>query len=246
MKNKDPNNFYDKNGYVVLKNFFKKNLIRTVFDDLVSNHDEILKLLNNHEKKGLINKKDFAVDNKKIKYLKNAQNYFNSIKFLCSTDLNIIVQELLGKNSYLELIELHQKYPGGSSTPPHQDNFYFCLKKGLSLTAYIPLNSQSYKNGALGVLPKSHKKEFVHHPSDNIGFSSGIDLTDKQKKKIEYYNLKSGDLSLHHCNIIHLAPKNISNKIRVNLAFRFKSINDRIDLNKKKKYQLFLAKSRRI
>ena len=147
---------------------------------------------------------------------------------------------------YLDAVELHQKMPGASLTPPHQDNFYFCLENGKSLTAYIPLNEQSQTNGGLAVLPKSHLSDFPHYKSDVVGFSSGIE----EKYLVDFdhsdYVLKLGDFSLHHCNIVHLAPPNDSKIPRVNIALRFRGVEDSVSKEKYARYLNFANKSTRI
>ena len=135
---------------------------------------------------------------------------------------------------------------GTTHTPPHQDNFYFCLEKGKALTAYIPLNKQSKRNGALAVIPKSHLIDFDHHQSDVVGFSSGINKEDLTDYEIDNYELEAGDISFHHCNIVHLAPPNTSGNPRTSIAIRFKGMSDRICQKKLERYKEFANKSKRI
>ena len=75
---------------------------------------------------------------------------FSSINKLITSKVHKFAEEII-KEVYLDAVELHQKLTG-ALTPPHQDNFYFCLKNGKSTTAYIPLNEQSEANGGLAVM----------------------------------------------------------------------------------------------
>ena len=59
------------------------------------------------------------------------------------------------------------------------------------------------------------------------------------------YSLYPGDLSIHHCNIVHFAPPNTSKNPRISVAVRFQSQKDYIDKNKEKVYRTFLKKSKR-
>ena len=108
---------------------------------------------------------------------------------------------MIGESVFVEVIELHQKYPGTSKTPPHQDNFYFCLKNAKSLTAYIPLNEQTKENGGLAVVPKTHNLDLEHYSSKVTGFSSGIKLTDEQKHTYTIIPLRQG---IYLCTIVIL------------------------------------------
>lgn len=237
---------YDDLGYLIKKNFFEKSLIESIFNELVNENTSVKNKLTDFVSSNLVDSKDIAIENDNIKYLKNPQFYFKSINKLLQSSLLILTENLIGQNIHVDVIELHQKYPGASETPPHQDNFYFCLEKGESLTAYIPLNEQNYQNGALAVLPGSHKYDLDHNSSEVPGFSSGVELSNEQNNHIDYYSLKAGDLSIHHCNIVHLAPPNVSKTPRINIAIRLRSFNDRIDLKRQEKYIKFRESSVRI
>lgn len=110
----------------------------------------------------------------------------------------------------------------------------------------ICVNDQSFENGALAVLPESHMFDLDHNPSKVPGFSSGVVLTNDQKDKSDYYSLKAGDLFLHHCNIVHFAPPNLSEIPHINIAMRFRSLDDTIDAKRFEKYKKFLDSSVRI
>ena len=180
-----------------------------------------------------------------LKYLKNANLFFPVLNKLISSNLHRVISDLLDDDVFIQTVELHQKFPGASETPPHQDNFYFCLKHGRSVTAYIPLNAQTKDNGGLAVIPGSHFETLDHKSSKVIGFSSGITMTHELEKRVTHYTLVPGDLSVHHCNIIHLAPSNSSNVPRVNVAIRFQSISEEIDHERVMTYQAFLDQSTR-
>ena len=132
----------------------------------------------------------------------------------------------------------HNKIPGSSATPPHQDNFYWCRKPKKALTAYIALNPQSSKNGGISYFLKSHKfKTFNHKSSNVIAFSSYID--DKILNKGKFFTpvLSSGDVVFHHCNIIHKAARNKHfSKERKALALAIYSYKSKLDKKLQKKY----------
>ena len=239
--------FFEEQGYLIKTNFFTdKTDILACFDEISSNNLEVVEMLQNISKSPIFDKKTFAIESGNLKYLANANIFFKSINKLITSRVQSFAENLLDEDVYLDAVELHQKIPGASLTPPHQDNFYFCLKNGKSLTAYIPLNEQSKKNGALSVFPKSHLNDFPHYQSDVVGFSSGIELNCLADFDSSDYILKPGDLSLHHCNIVHSAPPNNSDKPRVNIALRFKGVSDRISKKKYSRYINFANQSKRI
>jgi len=235
-------------GYLILRSFFDANEIahmyKTIRQDEVSTLSKIKNLLEIEQ----FDKSDVAIEANSFKYLKHANFWFKDISKLINLSLMRRVGEIIGENNYITRLELHQKFPGISGTPPHQDNFYFGLDldKNLALTAYIALNNQTEQQGGLGFYRGSHLKTYNHHKSSAIGFSSGINKDDL--KELDFYNpnFSAGDVVLHHCNIVHEAATNDSLITRSNIAIRFYPSNPQYDIELKRKYQEFLSQSSRV
>ena len=96
------------------------------------------------------------------------------------------------------------------------------------------------------MLPESHNRDFDHFASSVAGFSSGCQLTEEQQARVHHYKLEQGDVSVHHCNIVHMAASNSSDTPRVNIAVRFRATNEKIDPVRQSKYDSFRAASRRV
>jgi ectoine hydroxylase-related dioxygenase (phytanoyl-CoA dioxygenase family) len=243
MKVSDLENLF-KYGFVHLPSFFDKKLIDNIKREIISKEK---KIVNELIKDKSFNKLNYGIENNSLKYLNNSNFWFQNIKFLINKPFFNILNKLIKFNFYIDNIELHQKKPGTSITPPHQDNFYFGLdlKKNFALTAYIALNNQNKKMGNLGFYPKSNHKNFIHHPSNVIGFSSGINPNDLKDETPFIPSLKAGDLIIHHCNIVHFAKKNIFNRPRINLAIRIMPTHPKNNDYLKKIYNEFKLKSKR-
>ena len=233
-----------KNGFIYLPNFYDKQLIDNAKQEIISKEKEIVDKIVDKT----FNKFDYGIENNSFKYLNHVNFWFKNTNVLINKSLFNILNSLINFNFYLDRIELHQKKPGTSITPPHQDNFYFGLdlKKNFALTAYVALNDQNDEMGSLGFYPGSNHENFNHHPSNVIGFSSGIDVKDLKDKIPINPILKAGDLLIHHCNIVHFAKKNISNIPRMNIALRIMPTNPKNDNYLKKIYNEFKIKSKRI
>jgi ectoine hydroxylase-related dioxygenase (phytanoyl-CoA dioxygenase family) len=244
--NLDATKNYQADGYLIIKNYLDSLRVEDAFGEVLGKHDQVLELILKMLDVNLMDKGDFSVENGKIRYLKFANVYFKTINSLIDTNLNLLAANLLGEKAFVDGVELHQKYPGSSGTPPHQDNFYFCLQDAKALTVYIPLNHQTKKNGALAVLPGSHRIDFDHFSSSVPGFSSGCELTEEQEAGVFHYTLKQGDVSVHHCNIVHMAASNSSETPRINVAVRFRAVNEKIDPIRKIKYDSFKNSSTRV
>ena len=234
-------------GYLILRSFFDANDIAHIYDVLRQDEVSIISKIKNLLKNGQFDKSDVAIEANSFKYLKNADYWFNDISKLINLRLMARVGKLIGDNNYVNRLELHQKFPGVSGTPPHQDNFYFNLdlEKNIACTAYIALNEQTEEQGGLGFYPGSHLKSFNHHKSSAIGFSSGINKADLKGLKLYTPNFFPGDVILHHCNIVHEAKANNALKIRSNIAIRFYPSNPQYDIEQRMKYQDFLSQSSR-
>jgi len=223
---------FDRNGILVVKNLVPKNIIK-----------DCLKDLKNFKKYNLAkSKKHIVFDRYKshnyIKYFQYLNFYLNSFNVFLNSKILEISSQLLSDKTYFLNMNYHNKIPGGSETPPHQDNFYWCRKPKKALTAYIALNPQSYKNGGISYLLKSHKLKTFDHKSSNVkAFSSYID--DKFLKKKFFFTpvLSAGDVVFHHCNIIHKASRNNhTSKERKALALAIYAYNSKLDKEFLKKY----------
>lgn len=120
---------------------------------------------------------------------------------------------LLGEPAQAEFPEWFDKPPGEEApTPPHQDNYYFCLKPPSVLTMWMALDRVNTENGCIRYVRGSHRKGIRPHGRSSIlGFSQGIQDYGDADRELEFYtDLEPGDVIVHHGNMIHLASPNKS------------------------------------
>lgn len=105
-------------------------------------------------------------------------------------------------------------------TPPHQDNYYFCLRPASVCTIWMALDKVDDENGCLRYVKGSHLRGIRPHNRSNIlGFSQGItDYGDADRELEVKAHLEPGDVTVHHGNTIHRADANTS-KTRNRRAF---------------------------
>jgi phytanoyl-CoA hydroxylase len=109
--------------------------------------------------------------------------------------------------------EWFNKPPGtGHITPPHQDNYYFCLAPPRVVTIWMALDAVDDENGCLRYVAGSHQRGIrPHGRSQVLGFSQGIlDYTDEDRASEVPIHLQPGDVVAHHGNTIHRADANRS------------------------------------
>ena len=107
----------------------------------------------------------------------------------------------------------------------HQDSTYWGLSRPDVVTAWVALTSSSRSNGAMQVIPGSHRSEQIPHrdtyAANNLltrGQEIAVDVDSRRAHTIE---LEPGEMSLHHVRIIHGSPPNSSSERRIGFAIRY-------------------------
>ncbi len=124
-----------------------------------------------------------------------------------------LASDLLGEDCDVQQPEWFNKPPGTKhATPPHQDNYYFCLRPPSVVTLWLALDPVDTENGCLRYVPGSHQHEIRDHSATKVmGFSQGIvDYSDADREQEVTIQLAPGDLVAHHGKTIHRAEANQS------------------------------------
>jgi phytanoyl-CoA hydroxylase len=124
-----------------------------------------------------------------------------------------LASELIGEESHAQEPEWFNKPPGTDHrTPPHQDNYYFCLRPANVATLWLALDPVDADNGCLRYVAGSHQHDIRPHGRTAIlGFSQGItDFDEDDVQREVAMNLQPGDLVAHHGETIHRADANQS------------------------------------
>ena len=117
-------------------------------------------------------------------------------------------------------------------TPPHQDNYYFCLVPANVVTIWLALDDVDAENGCLRYVDGSHRHGFrAHSKSQILGFSQGIsDYSHEDFSREVAVCLRPGDAVAHHGMTIHRADANLSaTRHRRSFAMVFKGASCRRD-----------------
>jgi len=107
----------------------------------------------------------------------------------------------------------------------HQDSTYWGLSKPDVVTAWVALSPSNLGNGAMEVIPGSHKLDQIPHRDTfdrhNLltrGQEVAVDVDAKRAVALE---LKAGEMSLHHVRLVHGSPPNPSDDRRIGFAIRY-------------------------
>jgi len=156
-----------------------------------------------------------------------------------------LAEGLLGERAAAEQPEWFSKPPGTNHvTPPHQDNFYFCLTPPQVITIWLALDPVDAENGCLRYVRGSHKQGYRNHARSKIlGFSQGItDYTPDDFTREVAILLQPGDAVAHYGMTIHRADANLSaTHHRRSFAIVYKGESCRRD---EAAYERYLASAR--
>jgi len=100
----------------------------------------------------------------------------------------------------------------------HQDHFY--VKGDVNtITAWIPLQETTFKEGCLMVMPGSHVDGPIPH--DVHVLKKKYYPSDIFARDVRYMEMKRGDVLFFHSCLLHSSGNNISNTIRFSIQARF-------------------------
>jgi non-heme Fe2+,alpha-ketoglutarate-dependent halogenase len=107
----------------------------------------------------------------------------------------------------------------------HQDSTYWGLDPADVITAWIAFSDSNAANGAMRVIPGTHKMDQVSHRDtfspDNL-LSRGQEIeVDVDEREAQMLELKAGEMSLHHVRLIHGSDPNPSDTRRIGYAIRY-------------------------
>ncbi len=220
---------YDQEGFVVVRGFLAGGELQT----LIANLDRYIRDV----VPGLPDGDAFYDDKTRPETLKQL-NRIEQDDFFAEYRTNAqwreLAEVLLGESTKpTRGAEWFNKPPRTNHpTPPHQDNFYFCLSPPQVLTMWLALDEVDEENGCLRYVRGSHRLGLrAHQRTTTLGFSQGIPNygADDYANEVAI-SAKPGDLLVHHGNTIHRADPNRSpTRHRRSFAMVFEGISCRRD-----------------
>jgi non-heme Fe2+,alpha-ketoglutarate-dependent halogenase len=107
----------------------------------------------------------------------------------------------------------------------HQDSTYWGLDPADVVTAWVALTDSTAANGAMRVVPGTHKLDQVPHrdtfrPENLLSRGQEI-LVDVDERDAAMLQLSAGEMSLHHVRLIHGSDPNPSQMRRIGFAIRY-------------------------
>jgi ectoine hydroxylase-related dioxygenase (phytanoyl-CoA dioxygenase family) len=133
-----------------------------------------------------------------------------------------ILQALLGSDSVrLHGSKINMKSPaGGAPVEWHQDWAFYPHTNDDVLAVGVMLEDCTMENGAMLMIPGSHKGEVFDHHSDGY-FAGAMDPAAFDISKAAHCVGWAGSVSFHHVRTIHGSAENLSDKPRTLLLYEF-------------------------
>lgn len=107
----------------------------------------------------------------------------------------------------------------------HQDSTYWGLDPADVITAWVAFSDSNAENGAMRVIPGTHKMDQVPHQdtfsAENLLTRGQEIMVDVDARQAVMMPLRAGEMSLHHVRLIHGSDPNPSDTRRVGFAIRY-------------------------
>jgi phytanoyl-CoA hydroxylase len=199
---------YDRDGFVVVRQLLSSDEFAELQRELDRYIREVVPTLPDSD--AFFDDKSRPETLKQMQHMQNDpffREYVNHPKW------KSLAETLIGEPATCETPEWFNKPPETNHvTPPHQDNYYFCLAPPNVVTIWLALDNVDDENGCLRYVPGSHIPPIRSHNRSNVlGFSQGItDYGDSDRAAEVRVHLQPGDVTAHHGNTIHRADANRS------------------------------------
>lgn len=157
------------------------------------------------------------------------------------------VEQLLEVPFYMWASNFFIKEPHTKETVDwHQDSYYWPLDPKESVTVWIAFDDVDVENGAMQVIPSSHKVGIVNHirkESDSV-LSLVADTSQFNLEDVETLSLKKGSISIHDDKLMHCSPSNPSNRRRAGFTIRFSPDHVACDLTINPNFNVYPARGK--
>ncbi|HIP51513.1 MAG TPA: phytanoyl-CoA dioxygenase family protein [Campylobacterales bacterium] len=229
---------FDKNGFLVLRNFLEKEECQAILDVALvhlKHKVEPIESEIDYDAKSEENRKDDinynSIENKKFLTVRRLrQVYDRDILFknwMENKKIRPILKQLLHDEVVLATAHhnsIMTKMPKASKeTSWHQDRRYWSYSDDNLVSVWLALGDENSHNGVLEFIPSSHKMYFTE---EQFGKKEYFSLNCEKNLLLietkESRDLKSGDVLIFHCKLLHRANKNSTSKPKISFVYTVK------------------------
>lgn len=115
-----------------------------------------------------------------------------------------------------------------SETLWHQDIRYWSFERPELISLWLALGDETADNGALQVIPGSHRQDFAARRLDDARFLRP-ELPENQAliRRARTVELAQGDVLLFHCRTFHAAGRNLTERMKLSCVFTYHAEHNR-------------------
>jgi len=219
-------NFYDENGFIVMKGFFTSEQINSVQDDLASLFESTFEVKSENIRRLIAEK--YVEKEKWQSIAKTMYDMFSYVKLNSDSRIEDLLKIIgLKKPIYSSRGEIRLDMPSDEiyRQPDHQDWIYTCRSFN-AVTTWTPMHDVTIDDGTISVIPKSHvlgllEYEVLQNPRRFV-------IKDKVMKKFEkdriFVEINKGDMVVFSQMLIHGSGVNKTDLTRMTFQFRYADV----------------------
>ncbi len=223
-------------GYVVLEGLVPGTVCETVADEVRASLDPVLAPAEFEADVGYPGAPDSrqAAGGDTPRRLLSAYSRFAALRDVATgPGLVRCLRAVLGAERVM-LSQCHHncvmtKSPGFSSvTLWHQDVRYWAFERPELVSAWIALGDETDENGALRVIPGTHRQVLSAGRFDEAKFLRP-ELPENQAliHEAQTVELRRGDVLLFHCRTFHAAGRNVTDQTKLSAVFTYHAEDNR-------------------
>ena len=145
-------------------------------------------------------------------------------EWACSAEVKAQLEALM-RSQQVALSQCHHncvmtKQPGYSSeTLWHQDIRYWSFDRPELISVWLALGHETEANGALSVIPGSHRLELDRGRLDaDLFLRRDVDENQELLGRAELVQLNPGDVLFFHCRLFHAAGMNRTDEVKLSVV----------------------------
>jgi phytanoyl-CoA hydroxylase len=214
---------FDRDGYVVLKNFFTQEEVDLIYGTSMQDNVISQKSFDFNDSKGM---------RTKLALWYTPQDDVYGMYSRCERMVNAVEMILGGQAAHYHS-KLMQKEPKvGGAWEWHQDYGYWYNNGFLfpdMVSVMLALTTANKENGCLQVIKGSHRMGRIEHGMAGQQVGASMEKVEEALKRMElvYVELEPGDTLFFHCNILHRSEANLSERSRWSLISAYNLVSNK-------------------
>lgn len=156
------------------------------------------------------------------------------------------VEGILGPDFFMWGSNFFIKQPHTTETVGwHQDAYYWPQAPYNSVTVWLAFTDVDAGNGAMKIVPRSHKSGVLQHKrsteTDSV-ITLELESGSFREDTAVSLELKAGQVSMHDDRAVHGSPANHSDRPRAGLTIRYSGTNVKNDLSINPNFKAYLVR----